>query len=99
MGLYNAKDGGGGLDHHNDSNCDQILYIFQTSPVCYAELTLTDQFSLEIISIRTTDITFELTTIIFTSERLKTNRLYNGILNATNANGSSLSSVKISKFQ
>ena len=78
-----------------DTDTDHCIFNFlQTSPVCCAEITLTDKSTREVI-IRSLNIA-GLTSIVFTGEELRTNTLYSGMLNATNFNGSALSTLDIS---
>ncbi len=68
------------------------------SPVCYAEMVLTDQSSKEIINLKASDIEIVgLNNIVFTSEKLRINSHYAATLNATNVNGSAPSPLAISK--
>ena len=65
--------------------------------MCDAVVTLTDKNSNESITLLNSDLTIVLTNVSFTSEKLRLNRKYRIMVNASNINGSSVYSGDISK--
>ena len=64
--------------------------------MCSAEITLTDGD--ESIALLNSDLTIMLTNVSFTSEKLRLNRKYRIMVNASNINGSSVFNDDISKL-
>ena len=69
--------------------------------MCSAEVTLTDKNTGEVITFGNTDLNFSSTLmdIAFTNERLALNQQYGFTVNASNINGSAISSGDISKLK
>ena len=66
--------------------------------MCRAEITLTDENTDESITLLNSDLTIMLTNVSFTSEKLRLNRKYRIMVNASNIKGSSVFSGDISKY-
>ena len=65
--------------------------------MCSAEISLIDTSTEESITLLNSDLTIMLTNVSFTSEKLRLNRKYRIMVNASNINGSSVFSGDISK--
>ena len=74
------------------------IFFLQSAPVCDAHLTFTDLDEGEIITIGDLNLTVAGNGVVFTSEQLKRNRLYNVTITASNINGSATSNTRISKY-
>ena len=77
--------------------CGCVLFM-QNAPVCNIEITVIDTKTDESITLLNSDLTIVLTNVSFTSEKLRLNRKYRIMVNASNINGSSVSSDDISKY-
>ena len=66
--------------------------------MCNAQITLTGRNTDESITLLNSDLTIMLTNVSFTSEKLRLNRKYRIMVNASNINGSSVFSDEISKL-
>lgn len=78
----------------------EVIIIYgttQSDPVCSAEITFIDENSDESITLLNSDLTIMLTSVSFTNEKLRLNRKYRIMVNASNINGSFISSDDISK--
>ena len=77
-----------------------VACILQSDLVCRAEVTLIDHDGNtdESITLLNSDLTIMLTNVSFTSEKLRLNRKYRIMVNASNINGSSVFSGDISKY-
>lgn len=66
--------------------------------MCGAEIRLVDENTVDsLITLSGSNLNFQSTTITFTSEKLRLHTHYRATVDASNINGSYISSIKISK--
>ena len=66
--------------------------------MCDAHLVFIDLHEKEIITIESSNLTITDSSVVFTTEQLRKNRLYDVTIHAINVNGSATSDTRMSKI-